>query len=66
METKERNKLICLLLHRWDQILTVSLALCMLAGLIWYTYRAIGERELAARQYLLGIAQQYLFFYERG
>ena len=60
METKERNKFIYLLLHRWDQILTVSLVLCMMAGLIWYTHRAIGERELAARQYLLGIAQQYL------
>ena len=55
MDTKERLNFISLLKEaalwlgcRWDRILTVLLTLCMAAGALWYTHRAIGEREISS------------------
>ena len=67
MDTKERVNFISLLkeaalwlLKHWDQLLTVLLTLCMTAGALWYTHKAIGEREIQQRQKILEIAEQYL------
>ena len=44
----------------WDRIVTVSLALCLLAGLSWYCLRYTAPEELALRQKLVAAAEGWL------
>jgi len=67
VDTKEKINIISLLktmLHRtrehWDRILTVCLALCIAAGLLWALHRRTGEQEMAVRRQILQTAQGYL------
>lgn len=57
---QQSHKFLLWLLFRWDCIAVVILAVCLLAGIRWYSIRYTDPREASVRNHIVHVAERYL------
>ena len=58
------NKLWQIVCQKWDALTLILLALCLIAGGVWYGYRYTSQKESSIRSHVVRVAESYLGYRE--